>query len=205
MIITKNTDRKEEALIEKEFLNHLGDVTLKYLLYMTGMGTLLIVYFMYTDVVIRHNLLAMYTRILPLILCVFMFIFQLFTQQKYKRFKTIYTNIILLSVILMMYEKCIVHIYERAIYSSVAGTIVVIFIVSLFIKTNAINTIIMYFVPTIIFVIIIYLMPDVPRESILAASNIYPIIILGLIANRIQNNLRYKAFKSNYLLNVEKK
>lgn len=170
----------------------------------TGLGILVLLYFVYSDLGIRHNTQAFYTRLLPLTIVVFLFIFQILTKKKFKYLKIKLYNIFFASTVVMMYGKCLVHLHEDALASSVTGTVLVIFIISLEIKTNTLNTILIYFLPLLAFLFSLNFIYKPSTEEIIIMGNIYPIIIAGFVINRIQYKLRYKLFKSKYLLDLEK-
>ncbi|NOZ45560.1 MAG: hypothetical protein GXO79_02140 [Chlorobi bacterium] len=189
--------------IEKHYKNHLTEASLKNLNIKLAVGILILFYFVFSDLYLRHNILAFYTRIFPISIGVFLFVFNLITNQ-YQYTKAKLYNLFLFSLPIMMFGKCLVHINETALASAVSGTILVIFLISLDIKTSLRNTIIIYAIPVILFIIVIGLFFNLSTEQYLLLSNIYPIVILGYIANRIQDRLRYKSFESNYLLAIEK-
>ncbi len=189
--------------IREKYKKHLIEINLNKLNIKLILGLLILLYFVFSDLYLRHNILAFYTRILPASLCVLLLVINL-TTKKYKFYKAKLYNIFLISLPLMMFGKCILHLNENSLASSVAGTILIIFIISLEIKTNLRNTIIIYTVPVIIFVSVLFLFFKLNSEQFLTLSNIYPIIILGFTFNRIQDNLRNKSFTANYLLDIEK-
>ncbi len=193
----KDFEIKEKYQIEL-ISNVLKHVTIKLIL-----AIIILLYFVYSDLGIRHNVQAFYTRILPIILGVFLLIFHLATK-KYQYAKVKIYNVFLTSVLLMMLAKCIVHLNDTSLASVVSGTILVAFIISLDIKTSLVNTMIIYFAPIIIFILLLIFFFDIQKEQHITLTNIYPIIILGFAINRIQNKLSFKVFKSNFLLNSEK-
>ena len=146
--------------IKEEYKKYLANNVLKHLTVKLILAIIILFYFVYSDLGIRHNMQAFYTRILPIILGVFLLIFHL-TTNKFQYAKIKIYNIFLTSVLLMMLAKCIVHLNDNGFASVVSGTILVIFLISLEIKTNLINTIIIYFSPFIIFILLLFFFFDI--------------------------------------------
>ncbi len=189
--------------IKEKYQIHLTNSILKYLAVKLVLAIIILLYFIYSDLRIRHNTYEFYTRLLPLILAVVLLISHL-TSKKYQYAKVLLYNIFLASLLLMMLANCIVHLNENSLASVVSGTILVIFMISLDIKTSVVNTIIIYLAPIVVFILVLVVFFNLQKEQKLILSNIYPIIIIGYTTNRIQNKLSFKNFKSNFLLNVEK-
>ncbi len=167
----------------------------------TILGLGILSFFVYSDLFIRISIGSLYSRIFPMSLALFLLIFSFFTSKKYNLIKTKLYNVFLASLLLMMYAKCVIHAQENDFTPTISGTILVIFLISLDFHANLRNTVIIYFVPTIILGLILSLEFELTREEFLILNNIYPMVILGFTVNRVQKNLRYKNFKANYFLN----
>ena len=104
----------------------------------------------------------------------------------------------------MMFGICLVHLQTDALAPSVTGTILIFFVLSLEVKTNTKITLLLYFLPTLIFItgLLFYFQPTAEQFTVMA--DIFPIIVIGLIINRVQFKLRFKLFKSNHMLDLEK-
>lgn len=197
-------ETQQTSIIKQDFAKYIYEITIKNIVIKLVLAILILLYFVYSDLGIRHNIHAFYTRILPISIAVSLLIFHLFTVKKYHYAKTKIYNIFLATIGIMMFGKCLVHLHEQSLASVISGTILVIFLISLEIKTNTLNTVIIYFLPSLIFIAFLIFGFDVSKEEHISLSNIYPIIIIGFTVNRIQYNLRFNIFKSNYLLEVEK-
>lgn len=112
-------------------------------------------------------------------------------------------NLFLMTVLSMMLARHLISVSKGELVLTVSGTILVIFLLSLEIKTNLINTVIIFFAPFLVFILLLFFVFDTSFDQHMWFSNIYPMVILGFMANRIQNNLNFKVFKSNFLLNSE--
>ncbi len=196
---TKSTEK-----VQHEFLLYLQESTVKYLTVKLALGILILIYFAYSDLAILSSIGNFYSRLLPLSVAVPLLIFHLFTKQKFKYVKTIIFNGFITALLISMYCICIVHLYQDTLTAAVTAAVFVIFIISLEIKSNTIITVLIYFVPTLILFLILVLFYNIPAEKHLILSNIYMFIIVSFALNRIQNTLRFKAFLSNYRLNLEK-
>ncbi|MFO7843293.1 MAG: HAMP domain-containing sensor histidine kinase [Bacteroidales bacterium] len=194
----------QEVLLNKKFKEHIYDSVLNHIFLITSLGFLFISYYMYSDLVIRNSVEAFYIRFLPVVIGIPLFFFHLITKKKFRRLKVIIYHLFLTSGVVMMYGICLVHLHTDALAPSVTGAILLIFVLSLEVKTSFLFTALIYFVPVLAFIIsqIFFFHPS--QEEFTVMADIYPIIIVGFIINRVQYKLRYKLFKSNYMLDLEK-
>jgi len=194
----------QEKRIKQKFDRYIYDSTLKHMLLIISLGVLFLLYYMYSDLKIRNSIQAFYARFIPIIIGVPLFIFHLISKDRFKHFKVVLYHLFLTSGVVMMYIISLIHLNTNALAPSVTGIILLIFIISLEIKTKTLNTIFIYFLPLLLFSLslIFYFKPT--SEEFTVMADIYPIIFAGFAINRIQYNLRYKLFKSNYLLDIEK-
>lgn len=190
--------------IKAEFAKYQSKATVNKMTISLTVSIIIFSYFVYSDLVIRGNIQAFYTRVLPITLGISLLVFHLFSKGRYFFAKAKTYNLFLASCIVMMFGKCLVHMHDDTLASVVAGTIMIFFAVSLDIKANTISTTIMYFVPTVLFIAILIIFFKISKNQHFALINIYPVVILGFITNRVQYRLRFNAFKSNYLLKEEK-
>ncbi len=196
--------KKIESEIKQKYNTYIYDVTAKKLFIMIGLAVLMLAYFIYYDIYIRHCDSDSYTRFFPISLGFFLFFFHFFTKEKFKKLKTKLFNLFLISSLLMMYAICLLNIYnDNVLAIAVSGTILVIFLVSLVLETSIINMVFIYFIPIIVFTIILFSFFELSDHHYIL-TNIYPMVILGFTVNRFTAKQRYKVFKSNYLLNTEK-
>ena len=195
--------KKIESEIKQKYITYINDVTAKKLLVMVGLAVLILAYFVYSDIFIRHCVRDSYTRLFSLSLGIFLFFFHLFTKEEYKSLKTKLFNLFLISIVLMMYAICLLNIDNDVLASAISGTILVIFLVSLELKTNTFNMIFIYFIPIIVFTIILFSFFELSKEHHIF-TNIYPMVVLGFTINRFTAKQRYKVFTSNCLLKTEK-
>lgn len=166
---------------------------------------ILLFFLVFSDIYIRKNTTATYTRILPVGLAIFLYLYDIFNPRA-SHYKTIFYNIFLALLPAMMFAKYIIHYGESTDTTSLTSIIVAIFIISLEIKEiNLLKTILFFFTAPILFLISIFIFFPLIQESFIPLINIFIILISGLIINLVQNNFRYKTFLSNYLLNAEKK
>lgn len=166
-------------------------------------GIIILLYYVFSDIVLLEYPQAVYSRILPIALALFLLFHRIFFIHNQTGFRLRVYHVFLASLPIMMYWLCFLHLnQELAII--VSGTILVYFLISLDIKTNKTNTALIYFVPLLIFLAIIFPLTS-SKEQIITIMNIPPIVIVGYIINRIQNRLRYKTFKSKHILLLEYK
>lgn len=196
----------QEREIKLGYSKYIYEITVRSLTIKLVIGILILLYFVYSDLGIRHNFQAFYTRLLPISIGVSLMVFHLLTPNRFFYSKTKIFNLFLVALVVMMYGKCFIHLnlHDNTLASSVSGTILILFIVSLDIKTNTRNTIIIYLAPLIIFLILLFSFSQISKEEFLTLTNIFPIVIVGFVLNRIQNQLRFNSFKSGYLLEKEK-
>jgi FtsH-binding integral membrane protein len=164
-------------------------------------GIVILLYYVFSDIILQNKPEAVLSRILPISFIVFLLFHKIFLKKKQQAFRLRFYHVFLASLPIMMYWLCFIHL-DQSLPTIVSGTILVFFIISLDIKTNKTNTLIIYFAPLIIFLAVIIPLTH-SKEQIIIIMNIPPIVIVGYIINRIQNQLRYKTFKTNHLLKSE--
>jgi len=195
--------------IKEKFKIHLSNIVIKNIYIKLTIGILFLSYYAYSDLYIRedlgNNTYAFYTRLLPLVIIIILFVFQLFTKEKFKPLKSKIYNFFLLNLFVMTLAKCIIHLNDVSLAAVVSSVILAIFVVSLELKTNLINAILIYFLPTLIFAITLIFFFNIEKLQYITIANMYPTIILGFVVNRIQYKLNYNVFKSNFSLNLEKR
>jgi len=197
-------EKEQTSKLNRDFRIYLGEITMKNLVIKLLASILIISYFVFSDFAIRHNIKSFYTRIPPLVTGLLLLVFHLFTLKKYYLFKTEFYNIFLVSAAIMMYSKCLLHLHNSGLYTAISGTILVVSLISIEMKAKMLYSSILYFLPALIFTLILIFDFEVSREEYYNLTNIYPIIILGFIINRAQYKMHFKVFESNYLLNEEK-
>lgn len=192
------------SVLNKKFKEYIIDTTLKNAPLIIVLGFFFIGYYMYSDLIIRESVYAFYFRCVPYIIGIPLLIFHLINKEKFKYLKFIFYHIFLTTGQIMMFGICLVHLHTNALAPSVAGTLLIIFVISLEVKTDNKFTTLIYALPILIFTIILFTFFSPSGEEFTVLADIYPFIIIGFIINRIQYKLRFKLFKSNYLLDLEK-
>lgn len=195
---------ESESVIRQKFNLYIQEITLKHFQLITGLGILVLLYYMYSDLYIRNNQYAFYARLLPFTIGIVIFIINLVTKKRFKKLKVALYNIFLSSAMVMMLIICLIHLHSNALAPSVTGAVLIIFIISLEIKAKTKGTILIYFLPLFVFTVVLFWFFKPTSEEFTILADIYPIIIAGFSINRIQFKLRYKAFKSGILLDQEK-
>jgi len=192
-----------ENQLKEKFKEHIVDNTLKNITIIISLGILFLMYYMYSDLMVRNSQLAFYSRFLPVLIGVPLLILHLISKNKHKKLRFAAYHIFLTSGTVMMYLICLIQLHTPALAPSVTGAILVIFIISLEVKTNHLTTAVIYFLPILLFTLsLLYFKPS--SEEFAVMADIYPIVIAGFVINRVQYKLRYKLFKSGYLLDLEK-
>lgn len=195
-----------DEAVNKEFKKHIQKITLKNILLISGFAVVAMSYYMYSDLVIRDSIQAFYVRFIPVTIAFILFPFHFFTRDRssLNTFKINVYNILLSSGIVMMYSICLIHLHTDALAPSVTGAVLIIFIVSLEVKSSTKTTLLIYFLPLLAFSLSLIFFYKPSSEEFTIMADIYPINLAGFAINRIQYKLRYKAFKSGYLLEQEK-
>ncbi len=189
--------------LQSDFNTYLGRIFLKNLTLILGIGLCVLIYYMYSDWSVRHNIKAVATRIIPIILVVVLLVVHLCYKHKLYDLKVILYTLFYFAVQLMMYAKCLIHLHEEALAPSVTGTILVIFLLSLDNKQSTIKTIFIYAIPIVTFSILLFIIGKPSGKEFFVLADIYPIVFVGFAVNRIQYKLRFRLFKSNQLLKQE--
>jgi signal transduction histidine kinase len=190
--------------IKKKFKDDIQRNTFKHIVLIAALTVVALSYYMYSDLHIRHSQEAFYFRFLPFIIGVPLFLFHLVTKGQFTKLKIALYNVFLASGIVMMYGICIIHLHGAALAPSVTGAILIIFIISLEVRTGLWGAMLIYFLPLLGFSLSLLFFFKPSQEEFTVLADIYPINIAGFAINRIQYGLRYKAFKSGLLLDLEK-
>jgi signal transduction histidine kinase len=103
-----------------------------------------------------------------------------------------------------MYAKYMVYLPFEGESYSVMGIVVVIFVIALDLKVNLTQSILFFFAPLLAIVIAIVFFTEIPESKVVNFTNLFPMTIIGFVANRVNYNLRYKLIKSNHQLSHEK-
>ncbi len=186
-----------------DFEDYQKRVFLKNLSLILSFGILTLVYYMYSDWSVRHNLSAAETRIVPLLLSVVLLLIHLIFRHKFYRLKLALYLLFFVAAQLMMYGKCLIHLHEEALAPSVTGAILVIFLMSLDLRQNLKTATFVYIIPIVVFSLSLIFWKKPTSSEFFVLVDIYPIVIVGFIINRLQYNLRFRLFKSNQLLKLE--
>lgn len=196
--------QNEKNKIKLRYITYLNEITVKSLTVKLILAVLILFFYVYSDLAIRHNFQAFYTRFLPIGIGLPLLVFHLLTKQKYQFKKVIFWNIFVVSLFIMVYANYLVYVYQKTEYISAIGIILVIFLISLELKTKLALTIVIYFGTFLAFLSILVLYFPISGNDYTNFANIVPLLILGFVINCIQNRLRYNSFKANYLLSAEK-
>lgn len=190
--------------IKNDFEKYLKAIFLKNLTYILVIGSLILAYYMYSDWNVRRNIQSTATRILPIALMLLILSIHLVNKKKHYKLKSVLYQLNYVALQFMMFGKCLIHLHDDALAPSVTGTILVIFLISLDNKLNTKTTALIYALPVILFTIVLFVIGKPSGKEFFVIVDIYPILILGYIINRIQYRLRFRLFKSNQLLKLEK-
>ena len=190
-------------MLKNEFAEYLRKVFLKNLNFIVGAGILVLCYYAYSDISVRNSVDAAYLRSIPIALLVVILLSNLIFPKKFFGFKNILYILAHISLQLMMYGICIVHLHTEALAPSVTGAILVVFLISLDIKQNNTVAALIYGIPIVVFTLLLVFVGQPSSKEFFVMADIYPIVIVGFAINRTQYKLRFKLFRSNHLLNLE--
>jgi len=197
--------KKTEPHIQADtYHKYLHDVTASYLIVKILLALVILGYFVISDLYITGYPHSVFTRLLPIGIAVSLLLYHLQTREN-RPVKTKLYNLFLLSVTLMMYAKSLLHIEDPDYAGHITGLVVVIFLASLDLRVGLRNAILFYFIPPLLTAVLLWFFFNPGHHQTTTLVNVLPMLIIGFAANRIQNNFRYKIFRSNYLLNQEKR
>ncbi|ASB47798.1 sensor histidine kinase [Alkalitalea saponilacus] len=186
------------------FKEHLIELVNQKLGLKLVIGILVLLYFAWSDIYELNNIHAFYTRLAPLGLMLILLFLVWLNRPTHAAFRKVLYNVMLASLAVMMYAKCLVHLNCDHLAAHATGTILIIFLISMEIKTTIIKSALLYFIPLIVFTWLWKMVFKAGSDQYLVLVNIYPIVIIGFFINTIQQELRLKAFKSGMLLEKEK-
>jgi len=190
-------------ILNLRFQKYIADNTAKRINTLMPVAILLLILLVFSDIYIRHSIPATYTRILPISLAAFLYLYNKF-QPKVSIIKVVLYNIFLASIPAMMFAKYLIHFGTETNTTNILSIIIAIFIISLEVRAGLISSLLIYLIPPVIFTIVLFLFFSENSENINSLVNIIIALIVGFSVNQVQNNFRFKTYVSNYLLNIEK-
>jgi signal transduction histidine kinase len=190
---------------EIEFKKYLAESTSRYLALYVSTAIAILLWFCYSDIYIRLNINAFFTRLLPLTIGISLLLFHFLSKSRKKKTEFKWYNIFFFSGLVMMYAKYMVYLpFEGSSYS-VTGIIVIIFLVALDLKVSTYQAALAFFSPLLVLSLVVIFITPIPESKYVNFTNLYPMTVLGFVSNRIMYRLRFNLFKSGYLLQEEQK
>ncbi|NOZ34488.1 MAG: HAMP domain-containing histidine kinase [Chlorobi bacterium] len=196
--------KKNKEIINLRYKRYIAEITAKRLKTLMPVSVIIFSLLIVSDIFIRHSIFAVYSRLIPLSLAVFLFFYNII-RPKFSIGKTVLYNIFLASIPAMMYAKYLIHYGTGTETTNIIGIIVTIFIISMEVRADILNSLLIYLVPPIFFAIILLRFYPVTSQEWQSLINILLTLAVGFFINKVQNNFRFKAYQSNILLNIEKK
>nr|WP_319399147.1 HAMP domain-containing sensor histidine kinase [uncultured Carboxylicivirga sp.] len=193
----------EASKLKNDFEDYLGHIYKKNLTLIIGIAIAVLLYYSYSDWIVRRDIMGLYTRIPSLAILSLILLIHLFFRNNVCQLKKVLYILGYLSLQLMMYARVLIHLHDSALAPSVTGTVLVIFLISLDIKLSIRTTSLIYSIPIILFSVALYTIGKPSSNEFLVLADIYPIAFVGFAINRIQYQLRFKLFRANYLLKCE--
>lgn len=191
-------------ILNLRYRKHLADNTVKKLNTLVPVAILLLLLLCISDIFIRHSIPALYSRIIPLTIAVFLYLYNKI-RPKPSINKIVFYNIFLASIPAMTFAKYLIHYGTDTNITNILSIIVAIYIISFEVRANVFYSLLIYLIPPVIFTFILYKFFPVSDKELLSLINILIILIVSFFINQVQNNFRFKTFLSNYLLDIEKK
>lgn len=191
-------------LLKETYKNHLIDAVAQHLIIKMIPVLIIMFAFVYNDVFFIESIASACTRLIVIIPVLMLIALKLFLPKNKKTIFLIY-HLLLSIAPLMMYAKIIIHLDDISILSSsISGAILVLFIVSLEIRTNYLNAAAIYLIPFSAFIAYLLYINTGFDQVRFVLINIFPIIILGYLSNLLVNKLIYKSFRLSHSLKLEK-
>jgi len=199
-----NSLRKNNNEILKAFQDNIEKTLSKNILFRVVPALFIILFFVYNDYFVIKSIESVFFRFIVMVPLFIIILLKLFLKNKESLIFWVYTFTLSIMPV-MMYGKLIIHFGDpQQLFLSILGTILIIFIMSLELKLKLKYSILIYTIPFIIFIFIFYYSVGSMYFTYRVSLNIFPIIILGFMANLLFNKLIFSTFKSKYLLKEEK-
>ncbi len=195
--------KNNKEYLELKFRTYTDFEIDKRINYLIITGFLLLLFLIYSDIIIRHSTEAIYTRLVPLILSLCILILKNIKKGIRKHCISVLYSVFLFSIIAMMYAKFLIHLDTDNEDLNIISIITAIFIVSLELRTNLLISLLIFFGSFILFIIVLFTFFSYNSETLIPLINVLIILIVGFIINRIQNKLRYENFIKNHFLKLE--
>ncbi|MCF6183380.1 MAG: HAMP domain-containing histidine kinase [Bacteroidales bacterium] len=195
--------KKNKEIINLRYKRYITEITAKRLKTLMPVAVIIFSLLIVSDIFIRHSIYAVYSRLIPIFLALFLYFYNILCP-KFSTEKTVLYNIFLASIPTMMYAKYLIHYGTGTETTNIIGIIVTIFIISMEVRANLLNSLLIYLVPPIFFAIILLRFYPVTTQEWQSLINILLALVIGFFINYVQNNFRFKAYQSNNLLSIEK-
>ncbi len=186
-----------------DFNSYLRYTFIKHLTLIVSICISILLYYLYSDWFLRQNAAAALWRLAPIVLLSIILILHLVSKTKFNKLKNNLFAINYMVLQLMMFSICLIYLHHEALAPSVTGVILVVFLISMDNKQNKRITLLIYSVPITVFTFLLFVFYQPTQKEFFTIFDVYPIVVIGYIINRIQYNLRFKLFRSNYLLKRE--
>lgn len=189
-----------------KYFSFVNLITKKRINTLIPISLFLLILLMFFDVYITKNTVAPYTRLLPISIGIILLVLRNTKIKITNNILTLIYNVFMSSILIMMLIKFNILFNSDYKYSNPVGIIIAIFIMSLEVRANLINSLIIYLLPFSIFVIHFYLKYSLFYTVDLSISfvNVVIFLIIGFFVNQVQNKYRLNLFKANYSLELEK-
>ncbi len=156
--------------------------------------------FMYTDITLLHNYTVSLLRLIPVSLAAGLLLIH-HTVEGYGNQKRHLYHVLLISLLLMMFARVILLNDDPNLGGSLAGLLLVVLVLSLELRASLAVTMGVYLFTPVLFTIFVFYPKNVWDISYF---NIYPMMIAGLVFNVIKNRSNFSAYKSQFMLGLEK-
>ncbi len=192
-----------EKNMKKSFKEHLYDTTLEMFLIKLIVIIFLIFYYFHYSAVVVGNFTPIYTRMIPITIAIFLFVFHSYTKNKYTKLKATLFFAFFFVLFIAIFIECLVEFNNSLLPVTIGDIILVYFVTSLILILDYKYVLLIYFLPLGVFTAILaffYVLNSTQKELVMT---IYPVAAFCFIVNRAQYRLRYKLFKANYDLENE--
>jgi len=135
--------KEKSQILNLRFQKYIADNTAKRLNTLIPVAILLLILLVFSDIYIRHSIPATYTRIIPISLAAFLYLYNKF-QPKISIKKVVLYNIFLVSIPAMMFAKYLIHHGTETNTTNILSIIVAILIISLEVRANIVYSLLIF-------------------------------------------------------------
>lgn len=190
--------------IDSEYENYRADEILRYSWIKMLVGSLVVLFYLWTDLHVKQSVFSAAFRLIPLF-SIFIFIsLQLLVFKRDKRNVLLFFNMVIVSLIIMMYGIIIVDSKTPFFYQSTEGAILVLAIAGIEMRGNIKTILLSFIVPMFLMITFLIFYFDWNELNIMHITHLLALGVVSSVYCIVKERVHYNTFKTKMYLEFEK-